>query len=69
MDIFCDAATESGERCTNPANYWVLAYIDLTGEVEEWPMAICEYCREQHPNTITRLGPDRREEYARRNDP
>ena len=61
-DTRCDAGLPNGKRCKNEATQWVHAEVNLTGEVEHWPMAVCD-AHKPPVAMIHRMGPDRRSEY------
>jgi hypothetical protein len=59
----CDAGLSDGTRCRNRAECWITPTVQPKAEVVEvWPMAVCELHHRNGP--VTRLGPDRRSEYA-----
>lgn len=62
MDDRCDAELANGKRCKNPATRWKHATINLTGEDEDWPVALCD--AHAKDTSIVRAGPDRRKQYA-----
>jgi hypothetical protein len=64
-DHRCDVGLPNGKRCRNDATAWVHCTINLTGEVEHWPLAVCDaHARPPDDGVIRRMGPDRRAEYA-----
>ena len=62
----CDAELPNGKRCMNTPTQWLRMTVNLTGDEELWPVAVCDLCAERakQSSTFSRMGPDRRRQYA-----
>lgn len=65
MDNRCDAGLPNGKRCKNDATQWVHSTFQPNAHtIEDWPLAVCDLHAEP-TGFFHRVGPDRRQEYAR----